>query len=553
MTIGTYQPNLFDRLGSAWRALKATPAPGALYPSPNLRSTGWISWQGWPAFERERGQKDEQNVRRALQSAWVWSDVQTIANELSAAELVVKRRNGDTLEDVTNHPLERLWARPNEHMGRTHVVSYWAQSYTLSGRAYLYWMPGAGGIQEVWPVPPFMMTPIPDPKGFIRGYAFKGRPEDAPIIIPTDYITYSHSVNLFDMRDGLSFLSAAMVAIEGDLAMAQWNRNFFDEQNGIPDGLISVNKDTLDSDLARIRQEIRDFFGGTRRGVAVARETDMKYQAWGRSQKEAEFMQGRAFAAKEVDRALLFPEGYWSETANRANAEQARATMIAGAVWPLAVRLSEDLNISVVPRWYGEDFRAEFKDIRPENRELKLHEIAARKDYWTIDELRELDGKDPIGDVRGQMLVAEIVKGQPTPASAPSQETENFLTEQEAALPPETDMEQEAAPADETETPLDNDTLIQDNMTTGGRGGGGQKAADLERWERKACKSLKRFHKAAVRFESAAIPPDEQQRIYVALQAAQTVAEVKAAFDTDTLIDAEWDGALAWAKKVSDD
>src|SRR5690242_18977273 len=105
--IGTYQqPNLFDRLGSAWRALKATPAPGALYPPSRNASTGWISWQGWPAFERERGAKDERNVRTALQSAWVWSDVQTIANELSAAELVVKQRNGDALEDVDNHPLE---------------------------------------------------------------------------------------------------------------------------------------------------------------------------------------------------------------------------------------------------------------------------------------------------------------------------------------------------------------------------------------------------------------------------------------------------------------
>lgn len=77
------------------------------------------------------------------------------------------------------------------------------------------------------------------------------------------------------------------------------------------------------------------------------------------------------------------------------------------------------------------------------------------------------------------------------------------------------------------------------------------RAADLTRWERKALKSLKRFHTAAVKFESDAIPAVEQARIREALESATTADEVKAAFKAD-VVDAEWDAAMEWAEQVVD-
>src|SRR6185369_2176536 len=139
--------------------------------------------------------------------------------------------------------------------------------------------------------------------------------------------------------------------------------------------------------------ELRDFFGGTKRGLAVARSNDLKYQQFGRSQKDMEFSQQREFASKVIGRTLGFPDGYWSDLANRANAEQARRTMIAGAVWPLLVRLAEDMNAKrrgVVQQWYGENTRAEFKDIRLEDKEAKRAELTAYQPFYTLNELREL-------------------------------------------------------------------------------------------------------------------------------------------------------------------
>jgi len=590
--IGTvFNRNVLHRLGDAINAWKGLPTPSQLYPPQINMQGGFISFPGWERLEREGGARDERNVRKALQSPTVFANVQAIANEIASAELIVKERVNDTLEDVDNHPLELLWEAPNPHMGRSFLMSYWAWSYTLASRAYLYWLPAQGEIQELWPIPPFMIRPLPSAQDFIGGYAFKARPDTDPILIPAEYITYSHSVNLFDIRDGLSFLAAAMVDINSEIAESEWNMNFFSEQNGIPDGLIGVNKDTLDSDLMTIRQQLKDFFGGTRRGVAVARATELTYTPFGRSQKDVEFKEGLNIASQRIGRAMGFPDGYWSDIANKANAEAARATMIAGAVWPLLVRLHEDMNAGVVKRWYGEQYRCEFKDIRPEDRTLVLKELDAHKTHWTIDELREADGKDPIGDVRGSMLVAELAKGIATPASKPSQMTEDYLAEQEASLPPE----EEAAPPDETLPP---DAVLPAQAPPIGEapaGGGGvpegvpegepvkalkacpscgetspddavfcigcakrfsrNRDEDIALWGRKATKALRAGKSAAVRFESTSIPADEHARISAALVKAQTATDVAQAFkatdETDSLIDTEWDAAKEWAKAAA--
>lgn len=528
----------FIETRAAW---KAAPRPAMLYPPASGQAGAYpIAFPGWDAWEKQAPNqgRDEARAKTAVTSPWVYSDLQAISNEASAATLLMETRQPDgNWEEQKGHPLTAVWEAPNPHMGRSYVVSFWVWSYLLASKSYLLWAPGAqsGTIREVWPIPPFMIAPIPDDKDFIGGYAFKSRPDAKPVRIDAKYVTFSHSVNIFDVRDGLSFLVAAMSGIETDLASAAWNRNFFAESNGVPDGLITVPADMLDGDLARVRQEIRDFFGGTRRGVAVARAGDMDYKPFGRTQKDAEWLAGRQFSEKEIDRTLGFPQGYWSERANRANAEQARATMIAGAVWPLLVRLAEDINAQTVPQWYGDDVRAAFEDIRPEDRELKLKEMQARATFLTIDELRDEDGRKPLGDERGKLLAAEVGKGK-TPGEEPDD------------LPP-------------AEIPEDaQDGTQEDPGATEGEGGESVegddelKALDRRRWQAKAIKAVRQGRSAAVKFAPEALGADEAEAIRQALQGATTEAAVKAAFGAgvearaDALISGTYAQALAWAR-----
>jgi HK97 family phage portal protein len=562
------------------RSIKAVPIqPGALYPPQQRSTAGYLTFPGWDVLERQaqnEEQKDLARAKTAVTSPWVYADVQLIANLFSTSELIVKERRGTKLEDVENHPLELLWESPNEHMGRSFVSAFWAWSYILSSKAYLYWVPDETGTQlmEVWPIPPWMIRPVPDAKDFISGYSFKSSADAKPMLIPSAMITYSHSVNLFDVRDGLSFLAAADTEIRADLAASQWNLNFFDENNGVPDGFLGLAADTLDQDVERVRTEVRDFFGGTKRGIAVGRTSDLKYTEFGRSQKDMEFGAGRKFASEVIGRTLGLPDAIWSELSNRANAEQAMRTLISGAVWPLIRRLAEDMNAArrgIVQHWYGESFRVEFKDIRPEDKEATRAELAAYQPFLMVNQLLARIGEEPLSDddPRGTMFVAEIAAGAPLPGTPAALLLEELQAEkdeqaaQEAAAAVDAgvmlDPSLEEPALDET-PPLAPEEEVSVKAIPMSRAMVGdwewndaQAATEKRQWEAKALRDFVRKGRVYREFTSGFIPVPDYARIEAALKAADSVEAIKAAFKADGVdallesVDAE---ARAWVEEA---
>src|SRR5260221_33705 len=160
-------PTLPPPPGAAGAVCRAPPTKPELPSPPQQRnSMGYLTFPGWDVLERQaqdEGRRDLVRAKLATTSPWVFADVQAIANEFSTSELIVKERTGTKLEDVENHPLELVWESPNEHMGRSFVTAFWAWSYVLASKAYLYWVPDDTGtsLMEVWPIPPSMIRPVP--------------------------------------------------------------------------------------------------------------------------------------------------------------------------------------------------------------------------------------------------------------------------------------------------------------------------------------------------------------------------------------------------------
>jgi HK97 family phage portal protein len=506
--------SIFDRLSAAFDAFKRGEPlePGALQPPARSAIGGYISFPGWDQIERDamrQSHNDQSIARSALTSYLVYRSVNAISQELSASLLQVVRRNGEEDEEVANHPFEVRWESPNPYMGRSFLMQYWTFQLLLTGEAYLYIIPGNGGIAELWPVPSWYIAPKPDPKLFIDGYLWQPDPQRQALKIPKEYIVYSRLPNPFDLRRGLSPLASIMTEVEGDLAMSRWNRAFFSTENAVPSGLISVPRDTLDTDMQRIRQEIFDFFGSGNRRVAVARSGDIEWKEFGRSQKDMEFLQGRQFTERAVLTAFGIPEGYFAKDATRANSEGAKATFIENAVWPKMVMLAEDLNSQLVDRYYP-GHRVVFEDIRPRNRAIEMEEFRTLSTVLTVDELRARFKYDSLGDVRGAMLISEVDKQQPIVSTPADQIVQVSLAPDSE---PEPDPEPE--PPDEPMAPEDELEAVK---------------ADLQRWERKAIKALKARGRAAVGFSSAYIEHETADQIATGLKACTTAEEVRSVF-----------------------
>jgi hypothetical protein len=100
----------------------------------------------------------------------------------------------------------------------------------------------------------------------------------------------------------------------------------------------------------------------------------------------------------QANAALGVPDGIWDKDANRASAQEHRATLIENTVWPIMSMMAQDITVQVVVPNYGPDLRARFEDIRPRNRELILKETESAREAQTYDEARQADGHEPHPD-----------------------------------------------------------------------------------------------------------------------------------------------------------
>jgi len=443
-------------------------------------STGTIAgWGDW---------SDDQVQRHATNSAWVHSDIELIANNLSAGVLGIVEKEGEETEAIVNHPFEELWEFPNEFMSSAWMLRYLLWWYLLRGEAYMMIVPDQAGseVVELWPLPSNRMQPIPDAKNYIRGYAYTSKKDGRPKLLAAENVCYIPRPNPFNYHRGMSPITAYRLELEGDTAAAEWNRDTFNEGLTLRT-LLSLRADMSDSLYLKARAEILEELVTKKRRFMVGRAGDVDATNLSMTHKDAEFLSLRSFSRDLIDRIYQIPEGYWSAKANRATAEAAKSSMIESAVWPLALAFAGAITRQIVMRYYGENLRAQFEDFRPRDRELQIKE---RQLYWQIqklDEAREEMDLEPIGGELGETLVSQIAKPMP-----------QFGGQQEQGAP----------------EPPDTKALTD----------------DLRRWQGIALRKLKAGEAAAYDFESDHIPLEMSSAIKAALVDATDDKEVKAAF-----------------------
>ena len=231
---------------------------------------------------------------------------------------------------------------------------------------------------------PDRVTIVPDAKRVVAGYLY----EIDGQYIPLDAIEVLHFRRWHPSNDfyGLSPISAARCAVLSDRHMADWNRNTFGHDNGVPGRhrqhprLPSVIPTSNASNANGAKN-----YGGAQRRTAFLRGGNIEWQHIGLSHTDLDFLQGRKAQRDEILNIFGIPVGLISENATEANAKVAERQFIERALYPKLVRIAQKISQELLP-FYGSDLIAEFDDIRPTDTEARLAEIRAAYPLLSINE-----------------------------------------------------------------------------------------------------------------------------------------------------------------------
>lgn len=350
--------------------------------APHLAAVARHNAVRWPNLA-----ESESQARVYQQSPWVYIAVNRIAEAAALVPLHVQQLQGEQAIDVERHPLEVLLDAPNPYLSRFELMEQTVGMLELTGDAYWFLVGDARGRPvQIWPLRPDRIAIVPDETHYVRGYVYEIDGQR----IPLEAAEVVHFKRWHPSNDyyGLSALEAGRIAISGDRAMAEWNRNTFSQDNGVPAGIVNVKEYVSDSDFERIKRDWRQSYGGPQRRTAFLRGGGIEWQNIGLSHTDLDFLSGREAHRNEILNLFGLPVGLVSENATEANAKVAERLFVERTLWPKLVRIAQKITQELLPFWPGTSVAA-FEDIRPTDLQARLEDIRTAYPVLSINEIRE--------------------------------------------------------------------------------------------------------------------------------------------------------------------
>lgn len=384
----------------------------------------------------------------AVTTGAVYSAIKLVADRASdnRATYEVKRREGGSLVDLGNHPMEVLLDTPNPLMSGSFLRRYLVWWYLLRGNAYLFvGTPevGRGAPIELWPLIADQVRPRPDlirrGTGAFTGklvidyeYRVNGRPE----YLPGENVVHFRTPNPFDFWEGLSPLTPLLVTLQSDSSQARWVRDFFDKKNAVPTAIISVPPTTTPADFEDTRMVLREQFEKGQRTL-LTRAGDLSVSVIQQTMEQLQVLNSRVQNTAEIDRIYGIPHGILTEGMSGDSRLAAEVALARNTVQPMVDYFAQELSSNLAP-FYGPDLVVTAPNVVPQDRSLEAQEYGIYGQDMTINELRrsrELPNSEhPWANIPVRLL--QLPQGlPPVPGSVGELERE-AAAEAAAAAPP---------------------------------------------------------------------------------------------------------------------
>lgn len=341
---------------------------------------------------------------------WVFKGNDRVASACAAVELKLMQIKPDgSKEQITSgedfDKLFRLLDEPNYHMSGTTLRKMYFSYMNLNGEAYI----AKGEIYKGLPLalhtlPSHMVQYRIDTLGN-QAIIFNGKSVDPDMVI------IDRNPDPVDPFKGMSVIAAAAQTIDTEEQSKKFNRQFF-ANSARPSVTVEVPKVMQPEQFRRFKQQFEEFHTGQYNAYKpLILEGGAKANAFALTQKDMDFLESRKFNKDEILAMFGVSPGMlgMTENVNRSNMEAAEYIFAKYEVRDRVKQFVDILNKSLIKPWNA-NYELDFENPVPEDVKQNLEYRKSAVNTWmTVDEVRELEGLEPLPDGAGKVLMPRNV------------------------------------------------------------------------------------------------------------------------------------------------
>jgi HK97 family phage portal protein len=312
-------------------------------------------------------------------------------------------------EEIDEHPLLALLAKPNAAHCAPDLFEAWYGHLLVAGNSYMEAVTVAGSLRELHVLRPDRMKVVPGADGWPEAYDYtvggqtvRFRQDEAGGVRPILHMALFHPLN---DHYGMSPLEAAAASIDIHNASGAWNKALLDNSACPSGALVYSAKDgqLTPEQFERLKAELEASFQGAKNaGRPLLLEGGLDWKAMAFSPKDMDFISAKHVAAREIALALGVPPMLLGIPGDNtySNYAEANRSFWRQTILPLVARTAK-----AVSGWLGPAFdEGASLELRPDLDAIEalstereaLWERVRAADFLAVNEKRAAVGYAPV-------------------------------------------------------------------------------------------------------------------------------------------------------------
>ena len=343
-------------------------------------------------------------------NADVYAAIETKATACAGVSWYAEKRVRGVWQRTDEHPILKLWERPNPRTGSTAFVGDWVRWRCIAGEAYITRneLPG-GPPRELWLQPPGRMSIVPSVNTAQEIACYEYKLGGRTTKLAPELVMHAPFFNPLSDWYGQSPLLAAAALVDQATAASEFNLSLL-QNGGVPPLFLTMQESLSDVEFKRFKKELNDVWGASKNaGLPQMLEGGMDVKTVGAAPKDMQMLEAQRYHALKFAQVIRVPAEFLSGADEKKYgnyADAVRALYTEGALPELDL-LQDELYVWLAA-WYGDDVRLRYDSEDIEALKEDQNALWSRADAavdLTIDEKRALKGYDPLPNGLGASIL----------------------------------------------------------------------------------------------------------------------------------------------------